>query len=173
MEEFETIESVQPEKKKKPVFLVILSVLSLITIGFGLISALLAIMNGPVDFELLEEGMTEMYGMIDLYEEQGIDFMVSFIQKTIDSNLYINNEAFFLNQIFTLITLLIGLVAVIMMLKLKKIGYHLYIIYSFLPVITLYVVLPSELISTVFVIVSLIMSALFCLLYGLNLKHMK
>lgn len=173
MEEFKTIESTTNQQEKRPVFLTVLCVLSFITIGFVLMSSILALMNGPVSNEMLEESLLDMYGMLSFYEEQGVAFMVDFIQTTIDASFYLNNETFYLNQTLGFISLIVGLVGVVYMFKRRKIGYHFYIIYSILPVITLYLVLPKELISTVFIIASLLLSGIFCLLYGLNLKHMK
>lgn len=173
MEEYKTIKSEVHESNKRPVFLTVLCILSFVTIGFGLMSSILALINGPVSGEMMDESLTDMYAMLSFYEEQGLTFMVDFIQKTIDSSYYLNNETFYLNQALGFIGLVVGLIGVVFMFQQKKIGYHLYIIYSILPVITLYLVLPLELISTVFIVVSLFFSGIFCLLYGLNLKHMR
>ncbi|MGB0933719.1 MAG: hypothetical protein ACPGU5_05520 [Lishizhenia sp.] len=173
MQDFDTNSIQTEEETKRPVFLTVLCVLSFISIGFGLMSSLLGMINGPISNEKLEESLVDMYNMLSFYQDQGIEVMTDFIQKTIDSSLYINNETFYLNEALGLISLLVGLVGVVFMFKQLKLGFHFYIIYSILPVVILYMVLPAELISTFFVGISLFFNAIFCLLYGLNLKYMK
>tara|TARA_B100000508_G_scaffold140609_1_gene142343 strand:+ start:35184 stop:35702 length:519 start_codon:yes stop_codon:yes gene_type:complete len=159
--------------EKKPTFLVFLAVLSFISIAFSLFGALMSFFSGPLSEEAMEEQRAVLYDSIATLQSQGMDGFAATFEKSLQYAEYMNFEAFYLGNVISLLVTIIGLVAVIMMLKLKKIGFHLYVAYSLLPVITMYLITPMELITTFSVVTTLIISAIFCLLYGLNLKHMK
>lgn len=159
--------------EKKPTFLVFLSVLSFISLAFSFFGVISSLISGPISEEEMEMQRAALYDSISTLQAQGMDGFASTFEKLMLYSEYMNSEAFYLGLTTSLITSIVGLVAVILMLKLRKIGFHLYVAYSLLPIITMYIITPMELISTFVVIVSLVISALFCILYGINLKHMK
>ena len=164
---------VENEKPKRPTFLVVLAVLSYISIGIGGIGLLFTLINGPSSQEQLEQQEAQLYESIQTLNESGMDDFVRIIETSSQQAKYINNEAFYSFNILNLIALIIGFIGVFMMMRLKKIGFHLYVAYSLLPVIISYAIIPSNLIIGISIIFSVILSAIFCVLYGLNLKHME
>lgn len=163
----------QDKNEKRPTFLVFLAVMSFISIGFSFLGVFSSLFTGPLNEEQIEFQRAAMYDSISTFQSQGMDDVAAMFEKLMRYTEYMNSEAFYSGLISNLIVSVLGLIAVIMMLKLKKIGFHLYVGYSLLPIISMYIITPMELISTFVVIVGLVISALFCLLYGLNLKHMK
>jgi len=111
--------------------------------------------------------------MANLQAEGAGESFIEMFQKIIDNMIYVNNEAFYLNGLLGILTLCVGAVSIVMMLKLRKMGFHLYILYSVLPILTLYLVSPVDLIPNLYVVWHTLSAALFSVLYGLNLKVMK
>jgi hypothetical protein len=168
------IDNTQPyQPTRKPTFLVVLVVLSFISIGLTLIQQFFALLSGPMSEEQMEVYQAEVYEAIAQLRDAGMDGMVTMMEKVLAMSVYANDEVYFLNNAMTLVAAIIGGVGVYMMFQLKKIGFHLYIIYSLSPVLILYTVFPIASIPTIVVVMSLFLGALFSILYGLNLKHMK
>lgn len=160
-------------KKKRPTFLIILAVLSFLSLVLSFFGSLFSFLSGPLSEEEMESQSAQLYESISLLKSQGMDGFADTMEKTMMYADYMNSEAFYIGNLTSLLVSILGIVAVILMLKLRKIGFHLYVAYSLLPILLMYVIAPIELITTFAVVTSLIVSALFCLLYGLNLKHMK
>jgi hypothetical protein len=57
------------------------------------------------------------------------------------------------------------------MFRLKKTGFHLYIIYCLISAAQVYLVFPKELIVTSEFVTGFLVSGVFVLLYAMNLKH--
>lgn len=168
------IDNTQPfQPKRKPTLLVVLAVLSFISIGLTLLQQVFALMSGPMSEDQLEVYEATVYESIAQLREVGMDGMVAMMEKVLAMSVYANNEVYFMNNLMTLLFAVLGGVGVYMMLQLNKMGFHFYIIYSLSPVLVLYTLFPIAAIPTIVVVVSLIIGAVFCLLYGLNLKHMK
>jgi hypothetical protein len=121
-------------------------------------------------WEVYEATMYESVGQMN---DLGWSGMAEMVEQVIQMSYMANFDYFVLNNLLQLIAVLIGGAGVFMMLRLKKIGFHLYVIYSLLPVVIMYLLFPTEVIATFVVVSTLVVSAIFCLLYALNLKHMK
>jgi hypothetical protein len=168
------IDNTQPyQPTRKPTFLVVLVVLSFISIGLTLIQQFFALMTGPMSEERMEVYQAEVYESIAQLRDAEMDGMVTMMEKVLAMSIYANDEVYYLNNVLTLLAAILGAIGVLMMLQLKKIGFHLYIIYSLSPVLILYALFPIAAIPTIVVVMSLFLGALFSVLYGLNLKHMK
>lgn len=163
----------QDEKPKRPNFLVVLAVLSYVSIGVGTLATLFSLISGPSSLEQQEQDEAQLYESIQLMRDSGMDDMVEMFETSAKQAVYINNEAFYSFNILNLLALIIGFIGVFLMMKLKKIGFHIYVAYSLLPIIIMYALIPMDLIIGVSIITSVILSAIFCVLYGLNLKHME
>lgn len=161
------------EQPKRPTFLVVLAVLSYITIGIGTVATIFALVAGPSSPEQMEQEEAQLYESVKVMEDAGMHDIVELFETSYNQAAYINNEVFYSFNILTLISLIIGFIGVYLMMKLKKVGFHLYVAYSLLPIIIMYALIPMELIIGATIITSVILSAIFCILYGLNLKHMK
>ena len=161
------------EQKKRPVFLVVLVVLSMISIVIGFFSAILNMLSGPMTEEMLETYTANQYESIAVMRDLNSEGLANIIEQILQMTIYQNNEAFFSFHFLSLITVVVGFVGVMMMFRLQKLGFHLYIIYSLLPILILYILIPMNMIPSFVVIGSLLLSAVFVILYALNLKHMR
>lgn len=171
MSEFVDDQEFQPTRK--PTFLVVLAILSFITITLNFFQYLVSLISGPMNQEAWELYEATMYESVGQMNDLGMTGMAAMVEQVIQMSYIANFDYFVMNNVLQLITLLIGAVGVFLMLQLKKVGFHLYVIYSLLPVVLLYTLFPVEAIPTFIVVATLVISAIFCVLYALNLKHMK
>src|SRR5690554_5244380 len=162
------------QENKPPKMLKVLLVLSAIYIVLSLSTTVQALINGPLNEEQMEKESIAFREMIVELEENNIsEKVIEMADVMLATTKYINDEAYYLSNTLRLFELIIGGVSLFLMYKLRKTGFHLYIIYSFFPIATTYIVLPMELILTASIIVSVILGAVFALLYGRNLKYME
>jgi hypothetical protein len=160
-------------EKKRPVFITVLAILSFVYIGLYFIVLVFSLASGPLNEDELEESSAAAYSIVEQLEDQGFDLSTQMVEPSIRYSEYMNNEVFYLYNLLQLLTLIVGAIGVFMMFKLKKTGFHIYVGYSLLPILIMYAITPMELIMTITVVTSVVISALFCVLYGLNLKDMK
>lgn len=160
---------------RRPNFLVFLIVLTGISVFLLIYSSLEGLIKGPFTEEYLEQYMAEQYeGIEELKNVFGSSGrMVEIAEKAITMGIYQNNEVFYLFTISTLIQALLGMAAIVLMFRLKRIGFHLYVGYCLFPILMTYALFPIAIISSYLIMGTLLISTLFCVLYGLNLKHMK
>jgi hypothetical protein len=171
MSEYSTEQEYQPTSK--PTFLVVLAVLSFISMGLNFLQYLISLMSGPMNQDAWELYEATMYESVGQMNDLGMSGMAAMVEQVIQMSYIANFDYFVLNNVLQLVAVLIGAAGVFMMLRLKKIGFHLYVIYSLLPVVIMYLLFPAEVIATFVVVSTLVVSAIFCVLYALNLKHMK
>ena len=169
----ELVDQQKFQPTRKPTFLVVLAVLSFITITLNFFQYLVSLIAGPMNQEEWEIYEATLYESVGQMNDLGMTGMAAMVEQVIQMSYIANFDYFVLNNALQLIAALIGALGVFMMLRLKKIGFHLYVIYSLLPVVIMYLLFPTEVIATFVVLSTLVISAIFCLLYALNLKHMK
>lgn len=163
----------EERREKRPVFLTVIGILSLINIGWALLTNFFSLIGGPMNEEELEEAKIEVTKSINQVRgTEGMEWFEDFMRSIIDM-IESTNANHTMNVLTGLLILLIGLVGVIFMLKGRKLGFHVYIIYSFLASVQIYLFVSPSLLSNMIVILSLFLSGIFVLLYGLNLKWMK
>ncbi|RFC54631.1 hypothetical protein [Brumimicrobium aurantiacum] len=173
MSELETLKEDNGNDSGFPKGLRILLILSSIYIAFTLIGALQQLLGGPLTEVQIEEQAADIYGGLAQLEDEGFGSDLKEMAETmINSAIYTNNEVFYLNYTLRLIESLIGAIAIVLMFQLKRIGFHVYIIYSIFPVIAMYLTMPQEFILTMSVVSLLLIGALFSLLYGRHIKHL-
>jgi hypothetical protein len=169
----------QLKKRDKPAFLLVLLVLSGLSLGGGLFNVVSTIVSGPSSNDELNAVRVESAKALsesrkDLKDSEGekafevVENMSNFF---IERNEYIQKQVFWPYHLLVFLAIGIGIVGVFFMFKLKKIGFHLYIIYCLLDVGIPFILFPGELRSSILIILSLSLSALFVFLYSLNLKH--
>ena len=166
-------EDFNPEGKR-PRSLNVLLILSAIYIVMSLSATLQAISSGPLTQNQLEEETADFYGSMVELRDQGVgQELTNMAEVMIETSFYINNEVFQLTNNLRLLELIIGAISLVLMFQLKKIGFHVYLLYSLLPIITTYITLPQELILTASIVVTVLIGGFFALLYGTKLKYMK
>jgi len=160
------------ETPKRPVFLLVLCILSFISIGIGFITALFSLITGPSSEEVMRETKVQFTQQMSEMEGMGAHWASEIFRKLIHIT-EATNAAHYMYTLSTIIILLVGAFGVYMMLKGRKLGFHFYIIYSLLAAVQLYLFVDPKYIPTFMVVTSLFFSGIFVLLYALNLKHLK
>lgn len=166
------IENQSTLETKRPGFLTVLCILSFVAMGFGVFGPLIGFVTGPQSEEQLLEGKAALYESASQMKAQHMDGFAKTMRQLADMTEALN-ENHYLVQFVSLIVLGIGVFGVINMWKLKKIGFHLYIIYSLIGSAQIYFFVSPSLVPTFMIVTNLIISGIFVLLYGLNAKHMK
>lgn len=148
-------------RKKKPTFLVVLCILSFVGIGFVIISSIISLLSP--------------FNSIASFERFGKEF------NTLLSNTDIAKMMYFtrIRTIVDLVSAFICLAGVLMMWKLMKMGFFIYIIGEIAPLIIstflYWDVVSNPFLSFVFwtgTLLALIFSIAFVIMYGVNLKYM-
>lgn len=161
--------SFDEEQKKRPRFLTILCILSFISIGAILFSTLLGFIKGPLTKEELDQTFSSMNSLTSVFNDS--NQMQDLLEKTYERQRIVNSK-FYLNALLQLIVYAVGLFGVLKMWKMKKIGFHLYIIYSLGALSFIYAIVPINLVLKEEIIQSALLSLLFVIMYARNLKVM-
>lgn len=170
MEEKNTIENFNDNKQPK--LLKVLSILSIIWIGFSILSTISRLIIGKLPKDVMIQQKLGVLKSVEQFKILGYDGIAADFQKSIPMNESINTSVF-IYPFFTLIALIIGLVGVLFMKRKKKLGFHFYIIYSLLIVIQPYFFMSPQIIPNIFIFFNLLIAGLFVFLYSRNLSWMK
>jgi hypothetical protein len=163
----------EQQQEKRPVFLTVLVILSFVYIGWSMLSHLLSLARGPMTEEQLEEAKVEMTKSINQMKgTDGMEWIEDLMRSSIEM-IESTNASHTLYILTGILILVIGIAGVLFMMRGRKLGFHVYIIYSFLASVQIYLFVAPSLLSNAMVIFGLFISGIFVLLYGLNLKWMK
>lgn len=163
---------VQEEPESRPPLLLVLAILSLISIGLSIILNVIGLVGGPLNEDQMMEQRVEFARTRTELKGMGASGMVSFIDKAEGLTEETNNN-FYLSKGIVFVTDLVGLFGVILMLRRRKLGFHLYIVYSLLALGGMYLYVSPENIHLSLPILNLIFSGLFIFLYSRTLHWMK
>lgn len=159
---------------KRPQSLVVLLALSAVNIIAGLYGSINTFFVGPLSELEMEESMAELYKLIAQLETQGAtEKIIAMTEQVLSYSGFVNSNSFYLNATIGLITLLIGIASIYLMYNLRKLGFHVYVLYSVLPVIAMYLVAPASLVPNLFLAYYMAISVIFALLYARHLKIMR
>lgn len=156
------------ETTKRPVFLLVLVILSSINIGISTMGSLSAILGAKPDADMIKEAQLDFAKMRDQLEAaNGADFIYIVDQmETVTMNMFAHFHTY--NSI-QFIFLLLGLTGVILMYQRKRLGFHFYIVYSLGLVLLPYFFNSMQQIPTILTIVGVLYGALWVFLYSRNL----
>ena len=160
------------EDQKRPVLLLVLAILSFISIGFAILGNLVGITGGPMNENELIEQSVELTKSKTQMRELDMDGFVTFFDK-LEGMVIETNENFYLAKVIMFITDFIGLFGVIFMMRRRKLGFHLYIVYSLLALGGMYLYVSPQNIHISLPIVSVIFTGLFVFLYSRTLSWMR
>lgn len=160
------------EIKKRPKYLQVLCILSFISIGIALLSGLFNLVSGPSSIEQIREMEVVMTNSVNEMERLNFDWLADMFEKGQAMAVEVN-ESFYLASFVTITYLLLGLLGVLKMWKGEKRGFHFYIAYCLLSVISMYLYISPSNIPTFSVVFNLMFSGLFILMYSRNLKWMR
>lgn len=167
----EETELMENENKRRPGFLTTLCVLSFISIGLGILSGLFNLIAGPSTEDQMLDQRVELTKSVSQLKNTGMHSLADLMDKIQLMSEDINNN-FYLASFLNLVILLAGLFGVIKMLKGYKVGFHIYILYCLLSIGSMYAYVAAAHIPTLVIVVNLLISGLFILLYSRNLKWM-
>lgn len=160
------------EENKRPKGLLVLFILTTIYTSLKLLGALGSLLSGPPNAQEIKRIKVEVAKSMKAAKELNSDYLVDFIEKMgIISDASIAN--FMLLNFISILFYGLGLTAAILMFKRMKLGFHLYVGYSFLLLIQYYfIVSPSDVPMSLLIMEGL-MSLLFIFLYSRHLKWMQ
>jgi hypothetical protein len=159
-------------KKKRPVFLLVLVILSSINISVSLLGSFSGMLGAKPDAKMIKQAKLEFANMREQLEEGGAaDFTYIIDQmESVTDNMFKHFQAY--NSVQFLI-LVLGLAGVILMYQRRKLGFHFYIIYSLGLVVLPYLFNPITGIPTILTIVGILYGGVWVLLYSRNLHWME
>lgn len=173
MDTFDNFEQEEiKQDEKRPQILTVVGVLSLVSMGISFVSQFKELLGGPASKEEIRALKAELAGSITEMKQLGIDGVARAFEQLGLMTEALNNH-FYASGISTLIVILVGLSGVLLMFKRRKLGFHLYISYSLLSIIQLYLFVSPVYVPTFLIIWTLLISVVFIFLYSKALKWMK
>lgn len=157
---------------ERPTFLKVLCILSFISIGLSFIFSLGSVFGGPQSEEEMVAQKVELLEANEELRDNGMDGFADMMEQMTRMNESINAN-FYMASVVSILALLIGFYGVFSMWQGKKLGFHLYIVYSLISVGQLYLFVSPADIPSIAIIFNLIVAGVFILLYSRNLYWMK
>jgi hypothetical protein len=158
----------EDDKTRRGKTLPVLCILSWVMIGLTVLGVSFSLIRGPYSEEEMLEQQLAVYEVVN-------DDMPEFYNEMMLSSLTIlerTNEKFYLMNSLNVVSVVVGFFSVLLMYRLKRVGYWLYLLYSAIPIcISIYFF--GDIKSTMTMLVySSIFSLTFIILYGVQLKRM-
>lgn len=163
---------INKEQQPRPVGLKVLSVLSWVYIGISILSTGFGLLRGKANEEEMLQMKVEMTKSISQMKDMGMTGLADMMNK-IQQMTEITNEHAVAIGLTGLAILFLGFYGVLSMWKQKKLGFHLYIIYSILTIVQIYFFVSPSIVPNIIVIWNVFFSGLFILLYSRHLKWLK
>ncbi len=170
MENIQSTEQPATNQPARPLFLTVLCILTFIGSGLSIISNSFSYITADTRADLVQAAMDDAKNKI---EEEGN--ANSGIAKKIfsDTSDLVKPENMKKSNLFSILAALITLFGAVLMFRLKKTGYWLYIIGTVLGIAGPMYVFGENIISMLSTIFIGIIGIVFVILYGLNLKYLK
>ena len=152
-----------------PIFLIVLVILTLINTGLALLGGVFSLVVGkPSEKEILASKVQMAKPIIELRKLE-MDYFVDVFTKleAINDAMYAN---FIMFNVLGIFIALIGAASAFMMLKRMKLGFHAYIVYSFLSILSVYAFVAPVNVPSIMILTNAIFAGLFVFLYSRNLK---
>ena len=157
---------------KRPVFLLVLVILSSINIGISSIGALSGMLGAKPDKAMIKSAKLDFANMREqLDKANAADFIYIIDQmESVTDNMFKHFQQY---NSFQFLILVLRLTGVILMYRGKKLGFHFYILYSLGFVLLPYFFNPITGIPTILTIVGIIYGGVWVWLYSRNLNWLK
>ena len=152
-----------------PIFLIVLVILTLLNTGLALLGGVFSLVVGkPSEKEILESKVQMAKSIVEL-KKVNLEYFVDLLQKIegITDAMHANFMMFNLLGIFIAG---IGAASAFMMLFRMKLGFHAYIVYSFLSILSVYAFVAPVNVPSILILTNAIFAGLFVFLYSRNLK---
>ena len=157
---------------QRPKRLTILLVLTLINTGSSIFFGLLSVLFfKPTAADLKKERLEMAKSIVEL-KELGLDSLVEMLEK-VQSMTEVLNAHFISSNLVNIAIAMLGAAAAYLMFKRNHLGFHGYIIYNLLACVSVYFFVSPAMVPSIILIVNLIISLIFVLLYAKHLTWMK
>lgn len=167
-----TLEDSFNEDQKRPTFLKVLCILTFISTGTSFFGPVFQLIRGPQTARELTLQKRVMAKAIDDLRDLHQDYIANLYEQLSATAVELNNVHYLYNATLLLMVLL-GLGGALLMWHRRKLGFHLYIVYSLFSALGVYLFVSSGSYPVVFAITSLIFSGAFVFMYSRNLSWMK
>lgn len=149
-------------KEKRGKTILVFCVLSWIYIGYNILQLGIGMAAGPMSEADIRQAKIEM---LENQPPEAIE-MLGWVFEELGVILETRSENFAVLNAIELLSLLIGALAVLLMFNLKKVGFHLYIIYSIIPIASATYFMGGTTLGVAGVAFIAIVSLVFVLIYG-------
>ena len=169
----ETIDSLEVKKPNRPTFLTVLCILTFVVSGYHFVQGLIGIfINKSVDTATFNEMSEQLYESMEQMDGEQQQFMQSFIDSIqVTINAIIENAVAI--GVFEMLASALGIFGAILMFKLNKKGYYLYILAKIVGVIAPLVIIGFNVLTISIYSFIAFIGIIFIVLYGLNVKYMR
>ena len=154
---------------RAPRFLLTLVILTLLNTGLALLGGVFSLVVGkPSEKEILASKVQMAKSIVEL-KKVNLEYFVDVFTKmeAINDAMYAN---FIMFNVLGVFIALIGAASAFMMLKRMKLGFHAYIVYSFLSILSVYAFVAPVNVPSILILINTIFAGLFVFLYSRNLK---
>ena len=157
------------KKMKQPKSLLITAILSILSTGITILAGFQALSGGKPSEEEIMKSRLQMAQSLEQIQQYKMDYLEEVMRKLqiMMDAMYNNFVAYSLVAAFVAA---IGLTGVILMLIRKELGFHLYIVYSFLYVGQSYLFVSPSDVSLFYVISNFIFSGIFIYIYSRSIS---
>jgi len=157
------------QSTKPPTFLIVLVILTLLNTGLAFLGGVYSLVVGkPSEKEILESKVQMAKSIVEL-KKVNLEYFVDLLQK-IEGITDAMNANFMMFNLLGIFIALIGAASALMMLFRMKLGFHAYIVYSFLSILSVYAFVAPVNVPSILILLNTIFAGLFVFLYSRNLK---
>lgn len=160
------------QTEKVPTFLRVLSVFSLIAIISGLLSGVLGLFSGPLSGDEIDQFISQNMDGVNQLNAMGETYWSDITAKMIYLVRY-TNDNFYMDRLINIGAYSIGLAGVTFMLRGRKLGFHLYIVYNLIALVSIYASAPAHAVPPFYFILFGSIALIFIFMYSRNLKFMR
>lgn len=155
---------------KIPEFLKVICILSFVSIGYKAMNTIVSLITGPMSSDDVRKLKVEMAKSInEINNVGGMDWAETILRQAENMVIVLNNHHY-ANVFSTLAILTIGAIGVWFMWKGRKLGFHLYILYSLIGSAQIFLFMKPNLLLNIMVSWEIAISILFIIFYAMNLK---
>jgi len=157
------------QEEKRPTFLLVLCILTFVNTGLTILGGISGMIKGSPSTAEIKQSKVQMAKSLEQLEQLKMDYWIDVIKR-----LQLMTEAMYANfiayNLVAVIVAMIGVAGAALMFKGKKLGFHVYIGYSFIYILQGYLFVSAAVIPSIIVIFNLLIAGLFVFLYSKNMK---
>ena len=156
----------------RPKGLFTLLVLTFINTGYSVLSTVLALFFFKPTPEDIKQEKLEMAKSIIEFKKMGVNWLVEMLEK-LQGMVEVLNHHFVESNLINVGISLLGAASAYFMMKRNHLGFHGYIVYNLLASVSIYFFVSPSMVPSIILIVNLLISLVFVLLYAKHLAWMK